>query len=101
MMVAIHLESVPEHLRGYLDRYTNEVTTSLFIGSLNPTVIEELWKVILDNRDTGRAVLITPDNGESGFRIRQSTQEDWRIVDHNGWELPSRRFLGEGGTRFP
>ena len=91
MLVVVFVESVPDHLRGYLDRYLNEVQSSVFVGSLSRVVADQLWAVVSLEAGAGHALMVRPDSNESGMRIEQRISGSWRIVDRGGWELPSRR----------
>lgn len=91
MLVIAFVESVPLHLRGFLDRYLNEVRTSIFIGDINPAVIEELWQVVHAEAGEGDAIMITPGKGEAGYTVRYRQNETWKMVDRHGWQLPARR----------
>lgn len=91
MLIVVVVESVPEHLRGYLDRYLNEVRSSVFVGSLTRVVADQLWKVVSAQAGEGYAFMVRPDNSESGMRIDHRMSDAWKIVDRGGWDLPSRR----------
>lgn len=91
MLVVVFIESVPEHLRGYLDRYLNEVRSSIFVGSLSRSVAERLWKVIDEQAGEGDAFMVTPTGDEVGFRVDHKEGGSWRMQDHGGWPLPMRR----------
>ena len=93
MLVVVFVETVPEHLRGYLDRYLNEVRSSIYIGSLSRPVAERLWQVIDAQAGKGDAFMVTPNGDEIGYRVDHREDGIWRMQDHGGWPLPARRRL--------
>lgn len=90
-MVVIYVEAVPDHLRGYLDRYLSEVRTGIFVGSLNRSVSDALWDVVCAYKHDGDAFIVTPCPGEAGFNLRHRDDRRWRITDFDGLPLPSHR----------
>ncbi len=99
MLVVVYVETVPEHLRGYLDRYLNEVRSSIFVGSLSGPVAERLWRVIDERAGAGDAFMVTPTGEEIGYRIDHRDDGVWQMKDHGGWPLPTRRRMSNNDTR--
>lgn len=85
--VVLQVESVPEHLRGYLERFLQETRTGLYVGTLTARVAEHLWATVLVHAGPGDALMIRPDNTEAGYTIRARDHPRWQLVDHDGWTL--------------
>ncbi len=41
-LVVLQVEAVPKHLRGYLERFLQEVRTGLYVGTLTARVADNL-----------------------------------------------------------
>lgn len=89
--VVLQVETVPEHLRGYLERFLQEVRTGLYVGSLTARVADHLWEVVLALAGPGDAIMVRPDNSEAGYKIVGREHPRWRLVDHDGWTLSAVR----------
>ena len=89
--VVLQVESVPEHLRGYLERFLQETRTGLYVGTLSARVAEHLWATVLVHAGPGDALMIRPDNTEAGYTIRARDHPRWHFVDHDGWSLSATR----------
>jgi len=85
--VVLQVETVPEHLRGYLERFLQEVRTGLYVGTLSARVADHPWDTVLVHAGPGDAVMIRPDNSEAGYKITGRRHPRWRLVDHDGWLL--------------
>lgn len=85
--VVLCVETVPEHLRGYLERYLQETRTGLYVGTLTTRVSDRLWDVVDEHAGPGDAIMIRPDNSEAGYSILARRHPRWRLVDHDGWTL--------------
>lgn len=85
--VVLRVESVPDHLRGYLERYLQEIRTGLYVGTLTSRVSGRLWEVVNEHAGPGDAVMIRPDNNEAGYTITARPHPRWWLVDHDGWTL--------------
>lgn len=85
--VILAVENVPDHLRGYLERFLQETRTGLYVGTLTARVADRLWRVVLEHAGPGDAVMIRPDNSEAGYAIAARDHPRWRLVDHDGWTL--------------
>ena len=66
----ISVEAVPPSVRGFLSRWMIEPAEGTFVGSLPASVRDEVWKMITQASDIGRASLIYPTNSEQGFGVR-------------------------------
>lgn len=89
--MVLQVESVPEHLRGYLERFLQETRTGLYVGTLTARVADHLWAVVLTHAGPGDAVMIRPDGNEAGYTIRARQHPRWRLVDHDGWIMSATR----------
>lgn len=88
MFVVLVVESVPDHLRGYLERFLSEVRTGTYVGTLSSRVIGQLWLATITHAGPGDVVMVTPANTESGFRVKARQHPRWEFVDYDGWMLP-------------
>jgi CRISPR-associated protein Cas2 len=85
--VVLQVESVPEHLRGYLERFLQETRSGLYVGTLSARVADHLWDTVLAHAGPGDALLIQPNNSEAGYSIRARQHPRWQLVNHDGWIL--------------
>jgi CRISPR-associated protein Cas2 len=90
--VVLQVENVPDHLRGYLERFLQEVRTGLYVGTMTARVADHLWEVTDRHAGPGDALIIRPDNNEAGYAIRARDHEHWRLIDHEGWMLSATRI---------
>lgn len=92
MFAVVHIESVPDHLRGYLSRFLQEVRTGLYVGVITSTVLDELWDRTCEAAKVGTATLVLSDPTlETGFDIRLHHVTTHRVVDIDGIRLPLER----------
>lgn len=87
MFVVIQVETVPDHLRGYLERFLQEVRSGLYVGTVTARVAEHLWKVVLEHAGPGDAVFVRPDATEAGYVVRARDHPRWKLLDYDGWVL--------------
>lgn len=90
----IFVESIPSHLKGYLDRYLNEIRSGLYVGDLNSDVASRLWKTVEQFSGEGDAVMIRGTSGKSGYRTLGKANPRWFMHDFDGFEIPCRVFAG-------
>lgn len=96
----IRIESPPEHLRGYLERFLFEIRTGLYAGTASRKVIDKLWETITNHIKDGDAIIVFPTNNEAGFQILETPHSRYRLVDHDGLTLTSTvRTLSEPTER--
>lgn len=89
MFAVIDLEATPDHLRGYLSRFLQEVRTGVYVGVVTSRVCDALWERVCEAAHTGSVVLITSDGeSESGYRVRMHRVGTHRIVDLDGIHVP-------------
>jgi CRISPR-associated protein Cas2 len=92
MFVVLRIESPPEHMRGYIERFLYEIRTGLYVGTVSARVADELWKTINEFREGADVVMVNPTNNEAGFRTRATDDtSQWRLLDFDGVELS--RFI--------
>lgn len=83
-MVVFILEKVPASLRGELTRWTLELKSGVFVGSLSAMVRNMLWeKICLGAKEGGAALIHSMDN-EQGFAVQMFGDTSRRIVDFEG-----------------
>ena len=66
-MIVIALSATPARLRGALTRWLVEVSTGVYVGRVSARVRDQLWELIENNLERGRATLIYPAHNEQGF----------------------------------
>lgn len=86
-MVVIATTAVPDHLRGALSRWTSEVVTGIFVGSVSARVRDELWDAVAATVGDGAAVLIHPAPTEQGYAIRTAGTRRRVPMDFDGLTL--------------
>ncbi|MGW3163342.1 type I-E CRISPR-associated endoribonuclease Cas2e [Streptomyces sp. NPDC001142] len=86
-MVVIATTAVPDHLRGALSRWTSEVVTGIFVGSVSARVRDELWRAVSETVGNGAAVLVHPAPTEQGYAIRTAGTRRRVPVDLDGLTL--------------
>jgi len=90
--VVLAVETVPEHLRGYLERFLQEVRTGLYVGTVTARVADHLWDITDQYAGPGDALMLRPGNTEAGYTIRAREHPRWQLVDHDGWILSAVRI---------
>ena len=91
--VVLNVENVPDHLRGYLERFLQEVRTGMYVGTLSARVADHLWEIVLSHAGPGDASMIRPDNSEAGYTIRARDHPHWDLHDYDGWTLSSTKII--------
>ncbi|MGW2464676.1 type I-E CRISPR-associated endoribonuclease Cas2e [Streptomyces sp. NPDC001761] len=86
-MVVIATTAVPDHLRGALSRWTSEVVTGIFVGSVSARVRDELWRAVTEVIGDGAAILVHPAATEQGYAIRTAGARRRVPVDFDGLTL--------------
>ena len=90
MFAVISAEAVPDHLRGYLSRYLQEVHTGLYVGVLSRRVCDELWQRTITANTTGWAVLIRQDASlENGYDLDIHGKPNMTVLDIDGIRMPA------------
>jgi CRISPR-associated protein Cas2 len=91
MLAVVFVESPPEHLRGYLDRFLFELRPGVYVGHTSERVATLLWQNIEAHIEGGDAFMASATRSEEcGYRLRSLPHPRWRIVDYEGMVLPSR-----------
>jgi CRISPR-associated protein Cas2 len=83
-MVVMVMERVPRSLRGELTRWLLEVQTGVFVGSVNATVRELLWKKCVARSAGGRVCQLWSTNTEQRFAGRCTGEESRHLTDFDG-----------------
>ncbi|MGV9934001.1 type I-E CRISPR-associated endoribonuclease Cas2e [Streptomyces olivaceoviridis] len=86
-MVVIATTAVPDHLRGALSRWTSEVVTGIFVGSVSARVRDELWRAVTEVIGDGAAILVHPAATEQGYAIRTAGARRRVPIDFDGLTL--------------
>lgn len=89
MFAVLSMETAPEHLRGYLSRFLSPIHTGLYVGTVTPRVVDELWENLERTLKGGRAALITSSGAtEHGFELRLLGHDRTAVRDFDGLPLP-------------
>ena len=89
-MIVISLTNVPQRLKGYLTKYLWEISTGVFVGSVNARIRSLLWNRICDNtEDVGKAIMVYQASNEQGFDF-EVIGSSWVPVDYEGLKLIMR-----------
>lgn len=88
--VVLRVETLPEHLRGYLERFLGEVRTGLFVGQASAKVAEELFETATAHAGDGDVVMVRPDDSPLSYTVSARTDGGWREVDVGGVVLFGR-----------
>jgi CRISPR-associated protein Cas2 len=83
----ICLEAVPSAVRGSLSRWMIEPAEGIFVGELPASVRDEVWQMISQASDVGRASLIYPTNSEQGFSVLAHGESRRNMRDFDGMFL--------------
>ncbi|MEU2956604.1 type I-E CRISPR-associated endoribonuclease Cas2e [Streptomyces xanthochromogenes] len=83
-MVVLATTAVPDHLRGAFSRWTTEVVSGIFTGSVSARVRDKLWEATSAVVGNGAAVLIHPAPTELGYAIRTAGTRRRIPADFNG-----------------
>lgn len=88
MFVVLQAEAIPQHLRGYIDRFLFEVSTSLYVGNLSKKVAVQLWEAVTDHQKDGSAAMVlATSTTEQGFELLLQGSSKTRAVDFDGLTL--------------
>ncbi len=84
--------SIPDHLRGYLSRFTVEVESGVFVGKVSRAVADRLWNRGVEATTSGRlAQICSTASTEQGFEIRTYGENSPEVIDVDGLQLVARR----------
>ncbi|MEH0406726.1 type I-E CRISPR-associated endoribonuclease Cas2e [Streptomyces sp. NPDC013130] len=86
-MLVIATTAVPDHLRGALSRWTSEVVSGIFVGSVSARVRDQLWQAVTETVGNGAAVLVHPAPTEQGYAIRTAGTRRRIPADFDGLTL--------------
>lgn len=86
-ITVIHVQAVPEALRGTLSRWMLEPIAGTFVGPLPARVRDHVWKMVTRNHDTGSSVMIHPADNEQGFAMRTCGENRRSTIDFDGINL--------------
>jgi CRISPR-associated protein Cas2 len=89
MMCVIRIKDASPHITGYIRRFMVEADSGLFVGDLSRRVIDKLWsRLVSQEDDECRAVLIFADNSEVGFNIEE-LRSNRSVINNYGENLVS------------
>lgn len=86
----IFVESVPAHLKGYLDRYLSELRSGMYVGALTSDVASRLWETVQEFSGEGDAIMIRASLGAAGYEASTKDNPRWFMHDFDGFELACR-----------
>lgn len=88
-MITLVLTRVPKGLRGHLNKWLAEVAPGVFVGRASARVRDELWQLVVENMDTGSALMVLPARNEQGYEIL-NVRHRWQPVDMDGLQVMRR-----------
>lgn len=89
-MIVISMTNVPECLKGYLTRYLWEISTGVFVGTVNVRIRNLIWNRICENtEDVGKAIMVYQASNEQGFDF-EVIGSSWIPIDYEGLKLIMR-----------
>jgi CRISPR-associated protein Cas2 len=95
-VVVFILEKVPASLRGELTRWTLELKSGVFVGSVSAMVRNILWEKVCLGAKDGAATLIHSTDNEQGFAVQMFGDTSRRIVDFEGlWLVGTQQIQGQ------
>ncbi|MDR0249460.1 MAG: type I-E CRISPR-associated endoribonuclease Cas2e [Oscillospiraceae bacterium] len=92
-MIVLTLTDCPNALRGDLTRWLFEVDTNIYVGAQSARVRDNIWRRVVENAKSGRAVMVFPANNEQGFDFRVHAAT-WEPIDFDGLKLMLRPHHG-------
>lgn len=69
-MIVVVLSAAPAGLRGALTRWLMEIDTGVFVGSLSARVRDQVWELVRENLNGGRALLAYSTNNEQHVAVK-------------------------------
>jgi len=88
MFAVVSAPAVPEHLRGYIGRFLQQIGPSLYVGKMSPNKADLLWEQLVEHAHTGGLVMVCSKHNDSGFSVRMHNVSGFRIAEFDGIELP-------------
>ena len=85
-VVTLVVTAAPQSLRGELTRWFLEVAPGVYVGRVSQRVREQLWLLVQDHIENGRALLTYTDDSEQGFGF-QVLGHDRNPVEYDGLTL--------------
>jgi hypothetical protein len=73
----------PDHIRGYLDRFAQEIHPGVWISDHTPPVRDALWKVLCD-RDGNNLMAYVDRTNPQGYIIKTNSQNQ-KVIDIGGF----------------
>ena len=90
MFVVVNTPAVPDHVKGYTDRFLVEVSPSMYVGNVSRRVADELWDVLVENRSQGHITMILSNaKTEQQYEVRVDGRNDVQMRDFDGLKLPA------------
>ena len=86
-MVVFVMEKVNKSLRGYVSRYSIEVSAGVFVCKISRRVRELLWQEIVKKVKDGKAVMVWSSNNEQGYDFAMIGYKNKSVVDFDGIKL--------------
>jgi CRISPR-associated protein Cas2 len=86
-MVVLMLEKVPASLRGELTRWMIEPKAGVFVGKLQASVRERLWRKACEGMQGGSGILIHSAATEQGYSVRFWGATNRWMLDMEGLTL--------------
>jgi len=88
MIAVVSAPAVPDHLKGYIGRFLQQMGPSIFVGKISRRRADSLWEQLVDKASEGGIIMVCSANNDAGFDIKICNIRDWGIVDFDGILLP-------------
>ena len=88
MFVVVRAASVPDHLRGYISRYLQEIQTNFYVGKTSARVADLLWERLCAVAGSGEVVMVVSASNDAGFSVRLHQVAGISLADFHGLYLP-------------
>lgn len=90
-MIVVVTENAPPKLRGRLALWLVEMRAGVYVGDYSKRTREYLWAEVLDNIESGNAIMAWSVRSESGFDFVTAGENRRMPSEHDGIRLV--RFL--------
>lgn len=94
-MVVFVMTNVSESLRGILTKWVMEVKAGVFVGNINKTVRDSIWKKLSED-NVSSALMIYNFNNEQGFNIEMLGEPYRYVKDYEGILLIAKKIENIG-----
>ena len=80
-MIVLVVQTVPDHLHGYLSRYLSEASVGVYVGNVSLRVADAIWDRTCFALKEGNVIMVESDRTRpQGFRIRSQGDNSRQMV---------------------